>query len=54
MNALDTVQGLVVVVVVVDSWDSYFDRSTGRLSLSLLLTQAKPLSSHDSNSRRWL
>ena len=46
----------VVVVVVDDDDDSFveffFNRFASRLSLSLWLTQGKPLVSHDSNGRR--
>ena len=43
----------VVVGVVVDLICGIpFGRSAGRLSLSLWLTQRKPLGSHDSNGRR--
>ena len=43
---------LVVVLIVPDSWDSFFGRFAGTLSLSLWLTQAKPLGSHYSSSSR--
>ena len=58
MNYNGNTSKLVVVVVVVvndHSWKasrgSFFGRSAGRLSLSLRLTQGKPLGCHDSNSR---
>ena len=48
----------VVVVVVAVADDSFvgffFDRFAGRLTLSLWLTQVKPLDSHNSNSRHRL
>jgi len=55
-NEFETVQGRRLLLLLLihswkASWDSFFAHSTGRLSLSLRLTQAKPLGSHDSNSR---
>ena len=54
MNYSGNAGMLVVVVGIVDSSirGILFDRFVGRLTLSLRLTQEKPLDSHNSNTRR--